>query len=282
MPRAVFLAPIPLFLTLAIAAASCGNDVTSGTGGGDPTAACEHAGISCTGLCDDDLGCVACLNDADCGSDKPFCHLGSCDECDVSADCEAGKACMPRDHTCEDACASDEDCDDEAPVCDVSSGECVGCRDSSTCPSTAPFCEPTAFQCSECVADQDCSAARPRCDVAEHECVDCVVDADCGPGVLCTEHQCKEACGADADCKNPARPRCEAASQHCVECANASDCSVAEPVCSEDHECVGCASDGDCGPATPVCKSQRCVECDKDEDCPAASPKCEGQVCVVD
>ena len=44
--------------------------------------------------------------------------LGRCEECKTSTDCGVGKACFPRDHTCETKCTSAADCGGDAPLCD--------------------------------------------------------------------------------------------------------------------------------------------------------------------
>jgi hypothetical protein len=211
MRRKLLIVPVALLSWIALVSISCGDSGGTTGGGGDggqgPSPECTQSGEACQGLCDDDLGCVECLNDVDCDASAPYCHLGQCDPCESAADCDVGKACAPANHQCEDACATDDDCDGDAPVCDTATGACVGCTSPADCTPARPFCEPTTLQCSACITDHDCGAAMPRCDLEEQSCVACLVDADCSGGV-CNDQTCKPGCDGDSDCP-AATPKCE-------------------------------------------------------------------------
>src|SRR5689334_22393735 len=55
-------------------------------------------------LCDTALGCVECQGNGHSGAAQPFCVLGRCRECEVSADCGAGQGCFPHDGVCKPIC----------------------------------------------------------------------------------------------------------------------------------------------------------------------------------
>src|SRR5438445_2978543 len=95
---------------VALLGASCGGSGTTASG-------CIRGGSKCPLGCQENLGCVSCLANADCGTANgaPICVLGQCEECGVTADCGAGRACFPGDHSCRPACLTNADCVPDAP-----------------------------------------------------------------------------------------------------------------------------------------------------------------------
>ena len=98
--------------------------------------------------CQNDLDCdlnVPCINgicgcrqDTNCPIDHPFCHKGTCFECEANYDCLD---------------------DPFFPFC--RDGSCVECLHDSNCPSSRPICsEDTCF---ECVNDSQCGTEMPVC-----------------------------------------------------------------------------------------------------------------------
>lgn len=212
-------------------------------------AACADA---CPGakLCDTTLGCVDCRFDTDCGDADPRCVLGRCRECASSADCSAGQACHPRDHTCKPTCADNADCtEDKALLCDKATGACVGCITADDC-GAQPFCDATTGQCADCLESADCSLAEPFCDIADGECKQCLTDAHCGANEKCDGDKCvlDGPCTANGQCPND--KLCNLETGACVDCLGDGDCgNGGKPLCSLDlGQCVECLLDEDCDP----------------------------------
>lgn len=261
---------------------ACSSSDGSSGGGGDGS--CTVGGQKCAGGCDPTLGCIECSSDTQCGSPKPICVLGRCEECGTSADCGAAARCYPKDFKCDAACASDGECPGDSPHCDVPSGVCVGCLANADCTEPSkPICSAEHQQCAECGNNDDCSAAKPVCDDGDGKCKECLVDSHCPSGLSCgADAKCHFACNSNADCNDGEKVLCDLASQSCVECLDGGDCPALLPVCN-GKSCVGCVSDTDCAdPLTPICKGDSCVECDKDQDCvDPTKPKCDKNVCTA-
>jgi hypothetical protein len=289
---------------------ACGDDggALDGDSDGNGLGGCVLDDRECEVLCDDGLGCVECIVDADCGAAAPACAHGRCRECGVNTDCADGQACFPRDGKCETACRDDGDCDGDQEICDVDGGgRCVGCLADVDCrDEKRPVCDPVRARCVECAGDADCGAADPACDEHDGECRECNVDADCRSGSVCRgDHKCHDFCQSDVDCDDgkvcrtddgdcvecledlqcgDALPFCSDR-ERCVECLRSEDCTAdaAETVCDDERRCVECTDDAHCPDALPVCKDRRCWECDKDDDCRDPEfPKCQDRECSPD
>ncbi len=305
-----WIAAVSTFIVTGIFVVACSSGTNSGTSSNNNTNNdCTFGGDKCAGGCSESLGCMQCASDSMCGAGSPFCVLGRCEECRVTADCGVGKTCYPRDNKCEAACTVNSDCPGDSPICDTTlgmgNGICVGCISSADCNDAGrPLCDPDRRQCGECVTSSDCGAAAPACDRNDGQCEECLVDEQCPAGTLCgTDEKCHAACVSNADCKDAGKPVCDLGSRNCVECLTSTDCGAAQPicdgnscrvcvvnadctnpttpVCKDKNDCVQCLADLDCKvPTLPICKGEQCVQCDKDEHCPANTPKCDNQVCV--
>lgn len=244
---------------------------------------CLIGGSECPHGCDPNVGCVQCVGDGDCGAAKPFCVLGTCEECAIDRDCSASQACYPRRHECEPLCTQNGNCHPEEPMCDLETGRCVGCLIEADCGGSHPFCDPVYGQCVDCFEDFDCAASAPVCDQAAGECRQCIVDGHCDHAEVCEgDHKCHPACVYDSDCTKPSEPFCDFERRKCVECLMHVDCGAAEPICKKDGKCVVCEGNADCEAALPICKDDFCVQCDKNEDClDYLLPKCTDHYCVA-
>ena len=286
---AIRLALGAALLGLAAWAAACGSDESSGANGTTGAGASGSGGgnlgggnISLCGtcpgdgLCDPQLGCVQCIDGADCtSSGNPVCVLGHCEECGAATDCGTGQSCSPVDHTCHPACQNNADCNNgDAPLCDPATKACVECITATDC-QNAPLCNPALGICVDCTKDTDCGVANPICNVPSGNCVQCLLTSQCGLGETCIGHECVPKCMSNADCNGDNDPVCDVATGQCVECATNADCGAGQPICTANHHCVECAVDVDCGAAQPVCaQNGNCVQCVVDGDCPAAEPVC--------
>jgi hypothetical protein len=289
---------------------ACGSDNTTfgNTGGSSSsggTTNCELNGQGCVFGCTENLGCVECFNDSDCGAASPFCVLGRCEQCRTSADCNTGQVCQPDENRCDVPCTANGDCPGDTPTCHVPTGTCVECLMNSECPADEPICDPNRAQCGECITNADCGAAEPICNLQNGNCEQCLVNEHCPGGSICTgDHNCRAICTSNADCTMAGRPLCDSTSGSCVECLGNADCGAAEPICNSGgscavciqntdckdptrpvcrngSECVACMENIDCkDPLLPVCKNEVCVECDNDEQCPMDKPKCDNSVCI--
>lgn len=228
---------------------SCGGNTWGGGSCDDP---CPNGR-----LCDTVLGCVECRADSDCPAVEPFCVFGSCRECADSGDCGTGKACWPKDHTCQPACTGNSDCPNDEPICDQATGACVmECAKDSDCGAAQPFCAPNG-ECGECANNSHCGAAAPFCDPKDGECHECIVDGQCGSNEACNDHHCVFAgpCTQNADCGGDF-PACDLATGDCVECVVDADCdNQNRPFCVPGHTCEECAVDTDCDPGQ-VCNGE--------------------------
>jgi Cys-rich repeat protein len=274
-------------LAAGVLAASCGGDDgdDSSSASSNLFGTCSLGGSLCQLRCSEGFGCVECLDNTQCAGGKPACIAGECEVCATSADCGTGKACFPKNHTCEDKCAVDGDCPGDAPTCVPATGECVGCVTNQDCAGDSghPVCNLIHGQCSECATSADCGLAEPVCDLQAGECRDCLLDAHCPAGSACAgDHKCHATCGSNADCGDPNKPFCDVlGKKECVACLVGLDCLDATfPICNDFH-CVQCVADADCTvPGLLVCKGDVCVECDGDQDCTdPAFPKCKGHEC---
>ncbi len=271
------LAALGSALTLPLACGDSGDVFSAGVGGASGD--CVVDGQSCEQGCDDNLGCVECTDDSDCGTAQPVCIAGECEECGSNADCPTGQSCFPQDHQCQDSCETAADCEGDEPICDPDTGACVGCLTAADCDGDQPFCSNVTSQCVECEADADCGAARPICDLEEGRCRECLLDTHCPSAQpYCDDHHCVDhpecptgltACGAD--CVDTA-----ADPDHCGSCNQGCD---AEEYCDSGS----CA----CRPGlTEV--AGNCVDLDSDPEncgspenaCDDPTPQCEGGDCV--
>ncbi|MFS8070656.1 MAG: hypothetical protein ACMG6S_30190, partial [Byssovorax sp.] len=122
-PWTTFFAGAVALVASTLLAASCGGSGDSGTlgtgsGAGTPGDECVRAGAKCALGCEANLGCVECKGDTDCRPGAPVCVLGKCEACGDNTDCGTGKACFPREHTCQTKCAGNQDCGGDQPLCD--------------------------------------------------------------------------------------------------------------------------------------------------------------------
>ncbi len=256
-----------------------------GAGGGLALPECSENSVACPEECDAQLGCVQCLEDADCmGMAKTKCVGGSCEECAGGDDCGVMQACFPETHTCEDVCATDNDCNGDAPICDMTTGACVGCLSNTDCNNGDPLCAPLTQQCAECLSDGDCPIAKAHCD-PKNKCRECLVDADCDGGEVCQDDECQPPCTSNADCLDVDAPLCDVPNQTCVECLGANDCAdPADPACGENNKCVECVTGADCqdvGASVCDVDQQECVACVVNADCAAPGlGLCDNNDCV--
>ena len=286
-----------LILLVLIVAFLCGKRRREGFSAGPTSPYCTDTGKP---FCTSQHDCVACLSDADCGSNLhcstsgvcvtcvddancgpgEYCRNNQCTPCDTDDDCKnagTGKVCDTSDpghHLCLQ-CAQDGDC---PPLHKCMAGACIGtCTQDSDCPSTMPTCVVQDGQglCTACTQDGDCATwtpSTPHC--ARGLCVECVANSQCpvNPGDpaqanlrMCAGSICVQCGGA-----TPAE-----ADQYCV--AN----YPATPYCAgvvtqggPTQLCVQCRSDNHCtDPAAPHCLNGQCVGCVSDGDCG------EGQHC---
>lgn len=300
-----WIAVAATFVIAGVFAAACSSGTNGGSSSNNNNDGCTFGGTKCAAGCSETLGCIECSADSMCGAGSPFCVLGRCEECNVSADCGTGKTCYPRDHKCGAACTANGDCPGDSPICEPMTGICVGCSTNADCKDAKkPLCDPTRRQCSECITSNDCGAAQPACDQQNGDCRECLVDGHCPAGSLCgTDAKCHSACTSNLDCKDAGKPVCDLGSKSCVECLTNMECGAARPVCDgkncqvclthadctnpatpvckDKNSCVGCLSNTDCKDVLlPICKGESCIQCDKDEHCPMDKPKCDNQVCV--
>lgn len=128
--------------------------------------------------CDAKLGCVECRTDDDCPLAAAHCLLGACVGCRPGkTDCPEGSACSTADFECAPRCTGPGTCP-ATTVCDESSGECVGCLETTACAGLV--CSPAQRQCVECIDDSTCPKSKPRCRIVLGQCVRCQSNDDCG------------------------------------------------------------------------------------------------------
>lgn len=141
-------------------------------------------------LCDRDaMTCVECLTSENCDGDDVCSDTGTCEQCNVDADC---KAAAPRcvSHACVACTGSDTSCDDRSttPVCDTDAdsdkhGQCVACTDTShTLCGAAP--DTTSYVCNS--LDRTCTSIKER---SAGDCAPCVSDAQCQVGQVCANQE---------------------------------------------------------------------------------------------
>lgn len=127
---------------------------TSGTGGTAPPPIGTDAGLD-AGV---DAGPPPCTGHSDCAAPTPFCVAGSCVECTIDGDCDAGESCDVVAHTCGPECTTG--CSAPTPVCDTVTQTCVECLGASDCNAPTPFCA-TDHTCVACLAHTDCPPCFP-------------------------------------------------------------------------------------------------------------------------
>lgn len=249
-------------------------------GTGAASGACVVDGMACPHGCDENLGCVDCALDADCGSGNPVCVVGDCEECGDNADCPTGQSCFPEDHECAPSCQDSGDCDGDAPICDPDTGACVGCQSDADCGGDEPFCSDLTKQCVECELNADCGVARPICDVEDGECRQCMLDGHCPAAEpFCDDHECTAGTTCD--------PGTTSCGDRCVDTsADPDHCGGCGESCGADEYCDGgsCA----CRPSLTAVGAD-CVDLDTDPDhcgspdngCDGATPVCEDGACVA-
>lgn len=135
----------------------CGTRAGEGCDAGGGTSSGNGEASSTSGADTDDssgsTGPLAeCLEDADCGSDRPLCYEDRCVRCDETA--------LP-----DNACTR---LDPSTPFCE--GGSCVQCRDGSDCGSEAPLCDPSLSRCVGCLHHAQCPES--ACDIAVGECIE--------------------------------------------------------------------------------------------------------------
>ncbi len=87
---------------------------------------------------------IACMMDADCPSDIPYCDSGACTDtkaCTASSECAAASLPYCVENLCSDTCTADSQCPTATPYCE--NGLCAttkSCSANSNCPSGAPYC----------------------------------------------------------------------------------------------------------------------------------------------
>lgn len=280
-----------------VAVPSCSSDSSS-----NESNTCTLSGNRCEFDCSQNLGCVECVQNADCATvtGAPLCVLGSCRACAESANCATGQVCAPADHVCEAPCTTDANCTDpNAPLCDTTNaplGVCVGCLTAANCPTDAPICDATRKQCSECSGNANCGVAKPACNLQNGQCEVCLVDSDCkAANYACgSDHTCHALCTSNTDCASNQNnfvgngPLCNLDTGACVECLLGTDCTdPLQPVCGENFTCTACTLGGtDCPAATPTCVTYQgvgqgnrnqthCVACQTNAECTnTALPTC--------
>jgi hypothetical protein len=139
--------------------------------------------------------CVACVTDANCTSDFPYCSTtGACVQCLSTRNCGDDKVvCDPLLLHCVPTCTSDVDCRASIarPYCNLNRNVCVECNGDDECPAASPHCEVATGACEVCIQDADCPASTPRCDArSDHRCVQCLTSADCVDHGACTTGEC--------------------------------------------------------------------------------------------
>lgn len=248
---------------------------------------CVACDSNCPGglACARDGACVQCtLDDArNCGGDTPVCSAD-----DVCVECTAmdARACVGRVPVCDDnvcrGCDDDDECGEG--YCDVSTGECLRCRDSdgAGCVSGEVCFE---GRCVECLDDSDCDAAAPIC--RDRQCRGCSDDSEC-VGQCLASGECAE-CGADSDC--PAGiPNCESGRCRACEVGACGEgvCNLAtgacEP-CAADN-CSGYCDDAGCEACTGllcpdgrVCMLGECLSCGSPDG--GAGVTCPSGICLA-
>jgi uncharacterized repeat protein (TIGR01451 family) len=220
--------------------------------------------------------CRACASDAECGGDRPICHVsGRCAECSANNSTRCLGSSKP---LCDVAtglctgCASNASCSGTTPICDLIARSCRPCSNDAECPLATPACLPTGA-CGECSATNTsrCMSPRAVCDTTSATCAECLADAQCPMArPLCdpTTKTCR-GCASDADCAPPAS-RCDTATSVCVGCRTHADCEGLLPLCSpQTQSCVPCTSDAACAAKDlrfPACQVTgpllgACTEC---------------------
>ncbi|KAF8062934.1 hypothetical protein HT031_003773 [Scenedesmus sp. PABB004] len=199
------------------------------------------------GRCDGRGFCKACLGDADCGRDTPFCAALS----------PGASRCV----ACTAVGGADAACPLAAPFC-TAANTCAQCLArgalDAACPAERPFCSSTGT-CIECAArggaDPTCPPERPFCSRAS-TCVPCLRNSDC-PARPCSTGVCTR--GANTCAYVPRRAGANCVSLDGVPglCGGAVEprcCTLASggrgAVCSDNSECCSrrCLFFGD--PAT--------------------------------
>ena len=145
-----------------------------GTGQNERRQLCPSGQPHCT----DDGKCVACRNDADCGSSK-HCDLATnqCVECQRDADCSTLLDCRVA------SCGSGGKC----VVNNAPPRTRCGRLDVSLCSMDG--------RCVECMSNADCPAAMPACNPQNNACVECTTASQCAAGETCTMNACEKTCG---------------------------------------------------------------------------------------
>ncbi|MCZ7677821.1 MAG: hypothetical protein M5U28_03190 [Sandaracinaceae bacterium] len=241
----------------------------------DPSGACvsepHDAGTPCsTGVCDGAPvpSCVECVDDAQCGGDRPRCDRGAhvCVECAEHAECDDSDQCT------RDFCAA---------------GACAHTSVPAGTPCSAGLCDGAPEPaCVECLEDGDCD---DRVECTLERCVDGLCARSSSPrGTACDDGMCD---GEEIP--------------HCVRCTDDADCGELAPFCTVDGRCVECREhtqcddDNECtrdacdegactydaivagapcraGTCNGDAREPACVECSGDEQCD------DGRACTTD
>lgn len=173
-------------------------------------------------LCDEELGCVECVQDSDCSAAAPHCVVGTCAACGPAAtakeagvsDCPvAAPACWASDNGCHPACGDGVTCP-PGTSCDKASGACVGCSADADCASGVGALD--RRKCVTCNSDATCAGARPRCRLLTGTCEACISNGDCGrTSPICDPATltCRVGCSSNAQCPGQ---QCDTATARCV------------------------------------------------------------------
>ncbi len=221
------------------------------------TQACAFEAKSCCfgSSCTVSTACSACTPDK--------CIGGVCVECNVDADCKAGKC-----NTTVHACVSTASCPPEKPIKLAATGECVECTNDSHCSASAAGnkCDAVAHTCGKGSQGSECSVCTgkyPGCIQINGNwtCVECSTDDDCkaknagtcnGTSYSCTGTvgtgvgPTKGSCTQDSDCVNGPTTtfnlKCDVPSGLCYDADGGCDNVVAFCNAAAGSNCVQASS----------------------------------------
>ena len=282
-----------------VADAECGQGRVCGEGrcrAGECWPAGAPCGVGQASVCDADLVCRGCADDAECrtvlGAARAICEGGACGlGCASAADCRAGEVCGSGGR-CRD-CGDDGECGAVyGPGTLCIDGRCLAgdCRTAADCDDGARVC--AAHRCRDCVAHGECGEGRV---CASGTCVagECVFDEDCaGPPASCRVGTCVDrACvmedapdGHACDDGDPCTHEdacvlstCAGAPVAPVGCDDGLACTrdacTGTAACDHEVEPGWCAVGGRCVPPGTVRFSDDCGLCDPEADPTGWTPR---------
>ena len=273
-------------------------------------------------LCDVGQCLAECATNADCTDpSEPYCFLGACGECDITAfpgetgSCGGNELCNAGN--CE-ACPTSitlDDCQaefasipdtvraDQIAQCERSCFDYYACATNADCPGSLPFC--TNGQCGACEVNAFPSATGSCPDIPEGQpgegpqlCVRTATEAATSICALCSGFAQNDGITTPAGCQlletnfnenADVVANCQRGCFGFYACTTNADCQdVPGPLAQACTSGVctdidECGTNADCPADRPLCESGQCLaECGTNADCPADRPLCDAGQCLAE